>query len=172
MPAPAMPSKDALQRLLDGLQTFIREHLALARVELKQDLRATGKDLAIGTAGVPALGAGYLLLMAAIALLLARWIPNWAAFGIVAVANLAAGGALTYSGMRRVMRDRVDLPRTAEEIRRDREWLSALKQNSRAEAKGIRPRSAALAPPAADGAGPPQPDSAAPPQGLAGGTNG
>ena len=131
MPAPTMPSRDALQRLLDGLQTFIREHLALARVEMKSDLRTMGKDLAVGAAGVPALGAGYLLLMVAIALLLSRWLPSWAAFGIVAVGNLAAGGTLTWSGTRRVMRDRVDLPRTAEEIRRDRRWLSSMKQGSR-----------------------------------------
>src|SRR5437764_13424985 len=100
MPAPTMPSRDALQRLLDGLQTFIREHLALARVEMKQDLRAMGKDLAVGAAGVPALGAGYLLLMVALALLLSRWLPSWAAFRLVAVVNLAAGRALTLSGPR------------------------------------------------------------------------
>src|SRR5947208_15852778 len=111
MQAPTMPSRDALQRLLDGLQTFIREHLALARVEMKQDLRAMGKDLAVGAAGVPALGAGYLLLMVALALLLSRWLPSWAAFGIVAVANLVTGGILTWPGTRRVMRERVHLAR-------------------------------------------------------------
>jgi hypothetical protein len=123
-----MPSKDALQRLLDGLQTFIREHLALARMEMKQDLRAMGKDLAVGAAGMPAVGAGYLLLMVAIALVLARWLPSWAAFGIVALVNLAVGGAVTWSGTRRVMRDRVEMPRTAAEIDRDGQWLSSLKQ--------------------------------------------
>ena len=155
MPAPTMPSRDALQRLLDGLQTFIREHLALARVEMKQDLRAMGKDLAVGAAGVPALGAGYLLLMVALALLLSRWLPGWAAFGIVAVVNLAAGGALTLSGTRRAMRDRVDLPRTVEEIRRDRRWLSSMKQGNR-PAENALPQPAALAPRGT------QPDSAPP----------
>src|SRR5205085_10316873 len=105
MQAPTMPSRDALQRLLDGLQTFIREHLALARVEMKQDLRAMGKDLAAGAAGVPALGAGYLLLMVALALLLSRWLPIWAAFGIVAGVNLAARGALALPGTRGAMGD-------------------------------------------------------------------
>ena len=64
-------SKDALQQLLDGLQSFIREHLALARVEMKEDLRGLGRDLAIGAAGMPALAAGYLLSMIAIGYLLA-----------------------------------------------------------------------------------------------------
>jgi putative superfamily III holin-X len=128
MPASGTPSRDALQQLLDGLQTFIREHLALARVEMKEDLRTLGRDVALGAAGVPALLSGYLLLMVALALLLGIWLPAWAAFGIVAVVNLGAGGVLTLSGMRRALRDRVELRRTATEIRRDRQWLAFLRQ--------------------------------------------
>jgi Putative Actinobacterial Holin-X, holin superfamily III len=67
-----MPSRDALHRLLDGLQTLIREHLALARVELKQDLRTMGRDLATGATGLPALATGYLLFMVALASLISR----------------------------------------------------------------------------------------------------
>ena len=127
MPPATVPSRDALHRLLDALQTLIREHLALARVELKQDLRTMGRDLATGAAGVPPLAAGFLLLMFAIASLLSIWLPAWAAFGIVALVNLVAGGAITLSGSRRVAHSRIELPCTAEEIRRDREWMAALK---------------------------------------------
>jgi len=134
MPAGNMPSRDALQLLLDGLQTFIREHLALARVEMKQDLRAMGKDLAVSAAGAPALIAGYLLLMAAIALLLAKWLPIWAAFGLVAVVNLAGGASLTYRGARRAMSNGMDLHGTAEELQRDRQWLASMKQGNGAQA--------------------------------------
>jgi len=117
MPAATMHPKDALQRLLDGLQLFMREHLALARSEIKSDLRAIGRDLAVGAAGVPAVAVGYLLLMLAISALLALVLPSWAAYGIVAVLNLGAGGALTLTGIRRIRRERVELPRTAEENR-------------------------------------------------------
>ena len=139
MPAATIPPKDALPRLLDGLQMFIREHLALARAEMKADLRALGRDLAVGAAGVPALAAGYLLLMFAIGFLLALWLPQWAAFAIVASLNLAAGGILTQAGVRRAMRDRLDLPRTAEEIQRDRQWLAAMRQNGGAQPRAIVP---------------------------------
>lgn len=125
------PTRDALQRLLDALQTFIREHLALARVELKEDLRAMGRDLAASAIGVPPLAAGYLLLMFAIGWLLAIWLPNWAAFGIVALVNLAVGGMLAWKGTRRVVRDRPTMPHTAEELRRDREWASSLGNGTR-----------------------------------------
>ena len=120
-----MPSKVALQRLLDGLQLFMREHLALARSEIKSDLRAIGRDLAVGAAGVPALAVGYLLLMLAISALLALVLPAWAAYGIVALLNLGGGGALTLTGIRRIRREQVELPRTAEEIERDRKWLAS-----------------------------------------------
>ena len=113
-----MPPKDAMQRLLDGLQMFIREHLALARAEVKADLRTLGRSLA----GVPALAAGYLLSMFAIAGLLALVVPTWAAYAIMALVNLAAGAALTAAGVRRATGNRVG---TAEEIKRDRQWLAS-----------------------------------------------
>jgi hypothetical protein len=129
-----MPSKDALQRLLDGLQTFIREHLALARAEIKDDVRAVGRDLLIGASGVPALAAGYLLLMMALGFLLSVWLPQWAAFGIVALVNLGAGSAVSYAGMRKVMQNRVKMKSTGEELQRDKAWLSQLQEATRPEA--------------------------------------
>ncbi|MGZ6124098.1 MAG: phage holin family protein [Myxococcales bacterium] len=147
MPDQGTSSKDALQQLLDGLQTFIREHLALARVEMKEDLRGLGRDLMVGAAGVPALAAGYLLLMMAVGYLLAVWLPAWAAFGIVAAVNLALGGILTWSGTRRAMEDRVELSGTATEIRRDREWLASLSKGPGAAKRAGGRRPAALSQP-------------------------
>lgn len=121
-----MPAKEALQRLIDGLQTFILENLALARAEFKQDLRSMGRDALLVAAGVPALAAGYLLLMTAVALLLSGWMPGWAGFGIVAVVNLGAGSALTLAGARKAMRNRAELPRTGQELQRDRQRPSVL----------------------------------------------
>ena len=121
-----MPPKEAMQRLLDGLQMFIREHLALARIEVKADIRTMGRNLAVGAAGVPALAAGYLLSMFAIAGLLALVVPTWAAYAIVALMNLAGGTALTAAGVRRAMGNQVG---TAEEIKRDRQWLASLERD-------------------------------------------
>lgn len=126
------PSLDALQRLIDGLQTLLREHIALVRAEVKEDLRNTGRELLVGAAGVPALAAGYLLLTIALAFLLAVWIPQWAAFGIVALANLGAGAILTLLWGRRALRQGLSLPCTGEELRKDKEWLAALKTGERA----------------------------------------
>ena len=127
-----MPSKDALQRLLDGLQTLIREHLALVQAEIKDDLRGMGRDAVVVAAGVPALLAGYLLAMIALGYLLSLWLPLWAAFGVVALVNLGAGGAVSYAGLRKVMAQPMSMPGTGQELKRDKAWLSSLKEGKRA----------------------------------------
>src|SRR5207253_10903765 len=69
---------------------------------------------------------GYLLLMVGIALLIAQALPAWAAFGIVAIANLIGGGAVSAAFAAKARQEKVALPRTGEELRRDREWISAM----------------------------------------------
>jgi len=123
---PSPLPRDALARLIDGVQTLLREHLALAKTELKEDLRRTGRSLLLSAAGLPPLLAGYLLLMVGIALLIAQALPAWAAFGIVAIANLIGGGAVSAAFAAKARQEKVALPRTGEELRRDREWISAM----------------------------------------------
>ncbi|HEX4382323.1 MAG TPA: phage holin family protein [Myxococcales bacterium] len=132
-----LPSKDALQRLLDGLQNLVREHLALARVEAKEDLRTMGRDLAYGAAGVPLLAVGYFMLMLALGYLLAQWLAPWAAFGIVAVVNLGAGAALTIVCRKKLMESRaLKLNSTANELQTNKAWLSSLSETTKPQPDG------------------------------------
>jgi uncharacterized membrane protein YqjE len=127
-------ARDALNRLIDGFQTLVREHLALAKVELKEDLKRMGRSLVLSAAGVPALLAGYLLLNVAIALLVATVIASWAAFGIVALANLGAGAALTVHFIKKARETPISLSSTGTELRRDREMISSLTNGAPAPA--------------------------------------
>ena len=133
-PLASPQARDALNRLIDGFQTLVREHLALAKVELKEDLKRMGRSLLLSAAGVPALVAGYLLLNVAIALLLATVIASWAAFGIVAVVTLAAGSALTAHFIKKARQTPISLDSTSTELRRDREMLSSLTNGTPAAA--------------------------------------
>jgi hypothetical protein len=131
------PSKDALQRLLDGVQTLVREHLALARAEAKEDLRSMGRDLAFGAAGLPALLVGYVMLMMAVGYLLTQWLESWAAFGIVALANLAAGAGLTVACRKKLTRNRSQLRTSAgAELQRNKAWLASLPETTRPQSDG------------------------------------
>src|SRR4051812_27105254 len=133
-PLASPQGRDALNRLIDGFQTLVREHLALAKVELKDDLKRMGRGLLLSAAGVPALVAGYLLMNVAIALLLATVIASWAAFGIVAIVNLVAGSALTAHFIKKAREMPVSLSSTGAELRRDREMLSTLTNGTPAAA--------------------------------------
>jgi uncharacterized membrane protein YqjE len=166
-PHAAVSPRDALTRLLDGVQTLFREHLALAKTELKDDLRRASRDLLLSAAGLPPLLVGYVLLMVAAALLLAHAVPGWLAFALVAVVNLGAGGALTVAFGKKAKEDKIALPRTGEELRRDREWLASLGES------GGRPGAAladSRAAPADSRAEPDRPRGAALPSGKAGAT--
>jgi putative superfamily III holin-X len=137
---PAKATSDAFQRLLDGLQTLVREHLALARAEAKEDLRIMGGDRLLGAAGVPALAVGYLLLMIAFGFLLSVWLANWAAFGIVALVNLGGGAVLTVICRQQLMRRRSQLRLSAgEELRRDKAWLTSMSETTRPQPDGRLP---------------------------------
>jgi uncharacterized membrane protein YqjE len=141
-------TRDALNRLIDGFQTLVREHLALAKIELKEDLNRMARSLILSAAGVPALVAGYMLLNIAIALLLATVMASWAAFGIVALVNLGAGAALTVVFGKKAKETRIKLSETESELRRNREMFSGLK---------ARPEPPSPTPPPAAGMRPPAP---------------
>jgi uncharacterized membrane protein YqjE len=126
-------ARDALNRLIDGFQTLVREHLALAKVELKEDLRRMGRSLLLAAVGIPALLAGYLLLNAAVALLLSAVMASWLAFGIVAFANLGVGAALTVVFGKKARETAFSMPAVGEELRRDRELLATVGGGGAAE---------------------------------------
>ena len=126
------PVKDSFQRLVDGMQSLFREHLALARLELREDVKAIVKDAALSAAGVPLLFVGYVLLMAAFGFLLARVVPDWAAFGIVALVNIGAGAALAVIFGKRIgKQDKLEMTGTADELQRDKAWVASLREGTR-----------------------------------------
>jgi uncharacterized membrane protein YqjE len=115
---------DALQGLSQGLSSLVKGHLALARVELTEDLKRTAKETSMQLAGIPLLLAGYVLLFIALGALLALAMPVWVAFLICSLVNIGAGAALVAWGRRQVKKSRIQLSATKTELRRDREWFS------------------------------------------------
>jgi uncharacterized membrane protein YqjE len=122
------PMRGEVRRLADALSRLVREHFDLARAELKADAGRLGRDAAVAAVGLPFLGAGFFLLQLALAALVARALGVPGALAVVGAANLALGGGLALLAVRRFRRDRAGaLPRTAGELRRDREALVALR---------------------------------------------
>ena len=120
---------ESLKRVTEGFSRLVREHLALARTELKQDLRAATRDVALALVGVPLLFLGYSLMMVALALLLADEWGGVGAFAIVGGVNFLAGAVLAaIFGMRLLGRDKPDLEHTTRELKEDRRWLQELRR--------------------------------------------
>ncbi len=80
-------------RMADGVSRLVSQHLALARMELEEDARVMGGNVARIAAFVPFVLVGYFFLCAALALFLARWLDFAGAFALVGGVNLVGGGA-------------------------------------------------------------------------------
>lgn len=125
--------KPAFERLTDGVSTLVKQHIELARHEVKQDVNTTSKRVAaIAICGVVAL-VGYLLLNATLIMLFGLIGGVSAAFitGVVlTVLHLAAAGILVaYFGKKLRDEKPVDLAQTNDELDRDKQWLRKIGDN-------------------------------------------
>ena len=81
-----------LGRLTDGFSKLVTQHLTLARVEMMEDARVMGSDVARIAAFVPFVLVGYAFLCAALSAFLARWIGWDGSLALVGAVNLVGGG--------------------------------------------------------------------------------
>ena len=79
----------ALRDLAAASTRLIGEHLLLARIELREDVRVLGGQLARIALFAPLLMVGHALVCSALAVLLAQWIGTAAALLVIGIPNLA-----------------------------------------------------------------------------------
>ncbi|NPC84124.1 phage holin family protein, partial [Pyxidicoccus fallax] len=75
-------------RMADGFSRLVTQHLQLARLELAEDIKATGLDVAMIAAFVPFILVGYAFVCGALAAVLATWMGWAGALGGVGLVNL------------------------------------------------------------------------------------
>lgn len=86
----------AFERLSGSVSTLVRDHLELAKIELREAVRSATHDAIVIGSGVGVLVVAHALLMTALALGLARVMPAWLGFLLVGLANAAAGATLIH----------------------------------------------------------------------------
>lgn len=106
-----------LGRMTDGFSKLVTQHLALARVELMDDARAMGTDVARIAAFVPFVLVGYAFLCAALSALLAQWLGWAGSLAVVGAGNLVGGGLGIVQAIRRLQSHRL-MDDTTEELNR------------------------------------------------------
>lgn len=117
-----------LRRLSDALSRMIREHLSLAREELRTEARQLGRDAGLGLGAVPFSALALLFLHLAAAAALAEPLGLPVAFLVVAAADLAIGSVLLLTAYRRLhRRSALPLSQTQEELRRDQAMFRSLR---------------------------------------------
>jgi uncharacterized membrane protein YqjE len=113
----------ALVRITDAVSRLMSEHLALARVELREDARALGLAVARIAVFVPLIVVGYAFLCAAVSVALAVWIGLGWALLVVGLLNVFAGALGTLVAASR-LRGREVLEETRVEVSRSAEALA------------------------------------------------
>jgi uncharacterized membrane protein YqjE len=79
-------------RMADSFSRLVSQHLALARLELAEDAKALGLDVARIIAFVPFVLVGYLFLCGALSVVLAGWLGYAGALAVVGGLNVVGGG--------------------------------------------------------------------------------
>jgi Flp pilus assembly protein TadB len=112
-----------LRDIIHDVETIIRAEVKLAKSELREKAHTAGEAAGwLAAAGGAALFAAACFVVTIIAALVAV-VPLWLAALIAAVLLSAAAGALFFAGREHFKRARPLLPKTAESIRENAEWL-------------------------------------------------
>ncbi|MFC4010890.1 phage holin family protein [Nonomuraea purpurea] len=117
---PQTPEEESLGSLVaqasSHISSLVRSEIELAKAEFRFDAKRVGT--AGGLFAAAAFMAHLCLILASftIALVLAQWLPMWAAFLIVTVFYLVVAGLLVFIGVRR-LKGLAGMKRTAQSIR-------------------------------------------------------
>jgi hypothetical protein len=125
-----------ITRMADSLVRLFTQHLALAKVEIAQDVKVVGSNVARVAAFVPFVLVGYALLCIALSLFLSRWLNAAGGFAAVGGFNVLVGGvgiALAVRGLK----GRALLSGSREEISRSAHVLGAAPNGEVAAAERI-----------------------------------
>jgi len=109
----------------DG-QELVRSELALAKAEVRGEVRRVGMGVGLLAGAVFAAGVCIVLLMTTIAWAIAdvlTW-PVWAGFAIVTLLMLVVAAILAYVGKRRLTAAR-HMPQTVDTLKENIEWMRA-----------------------------------------------
>ena len=111
--------------------TLVRQEVALARTELTQKATQAGKDVGFLVAGGAVAYAGFLLILAAIAVGLGQLgVPWWLAALLVGVIVAIVGAVLVQRGLAALRRESLAPERTLETLKEDVAWAKEQTQVS------------------------------------------
>ncbi|HRV93556.1 MAG TPA: phage holin family protein [Anaerolineae bacterium] len=106
-----------------GTSALIRQEVQLAKVELTQKANKAGKDVALIAAGGVVAYGGFLVLLAALVLVLAVVMPLWLAAFLVGSVVAGIGALVALNGWESLQKTTMTPERTIKSLQEDKEWL-------------------------------------------------
>ncbi len=114
---------DLLSELAGETGTLVRQEVALAQAELTQTATTTGKNIGFLVVGGAVGYAAVLALLAAVVLLLSRFIPAWAAALVVGLVVGSAAIFMISAALARLKKTDPVPRATIETLKEDATWL-------------------------------------------------
>jgi uncharacterized membrane protein YqjE len=124
---------DLFRNLAQDSATLVRQEMALAKAELKSNVKSVARDAAmVAVGGILAL-VGVTVLIAFLVVAVGDALDNyWLGALIVGVLFLLVGGILAMSSLKKLKNEDVAPTRTLETLKEDKQWLqSEIKQARR-----------------------------------------
>lgn len=105
--------------LAGDIQDLVRGELALARAEIDQKIHGLITAAIAAVGGALVAFAGLVVLLEGGAVLLAKWLPTWAALLIVGIVIVLVGGLIARGAIARLSLQNIKPERTIASVQRD-----------------------------------------------------
>lgn len=122
------PLRELVVQLSSDATLLAQQELALAKREVSEKLDELKISVVATAAGVLVLQVGFLCLAAALVLLLARSLPDWAAAMAVGAAFVIVGGVMFGGGQRHAQKITLKPEKTVESVKKDVEAIKEAAQ--------------------------------------------
>lgn len=114
---------DIVRGLLDDTQRLIRDEIALARSEVRQNIKSAVAGAAVLAIGGVFAVVGFIYVALMAVFLISLVLPAWLAALIIGFFLLIVGGIMLLVGMNMLSKATAKPEETIETLREDREWL-------------------------------------------------
>lgn len=133
-PDPDPSLGELFKQLAQDSATLVKQEMALAKAEMRENLRTAGKDAAMIAVGGGLLLVGLLVLTAFLAAALGDLLDNyWLGALIVGLAYVVIGGVLAKKYMANLKRDDLGPGQTIQTLKEDKRWLQSEIQQAKKE---------------------------------------
>jgi uncharacterized membrane protein YqjE len=131
----AEPSLGELfKQLAQDSATLVKQEVALAKVEMRENLRSAGRDAAMIAVGGGLLLVGLLVLTAALVAVIGDALDNyWLGALVVGLLFVVIGGLLAKKNLDNLKKDSLGPEQTIQTLKEDKQWLQSEMQQAKKE---------------------------------------